>query len=122
MSTARDIENILKQKGKDWVGEVDSDLEDGLPQANIIFNRERMQELGLNVYTVGAEIAGVVNGTTASRFTKNGDDIDVIVRVSEKDRAKLSDLDSISLVTSSGTRIPLSSFAHYESRKSGQGN
>lgn len=115
MSTARDIENILKQKGKDWVGEVDSDLEDGLPQANIIFNRERMQELGLNVYTVGAEIAGVVNGTTASRFTKNGDDIDVIVRVSEKDRAKLSDLDSISLVTSSGTRIPLSSFAHYES-------
>lgn len=114
MSTAKRVETVLKEKGEKWVGEVDSDLEDGLPQANIIFDRDRMQEFGLNVYTVGSEIAGVVNGTTASRFTKNGDDIDVVVRVSEKDRAKLSDLDSISLITSNGDRIPLSSFAHYE--------
>jgi HAE1 family hydrophobic/amphiphilic exporter-1 len=63
---------------------------------------------------VGAEIAGVISGTTASRFTKNGDDINVVVRISEKDRSKLSDLDSISMVSSSGARIPLSSFAHYE--------
>lgn len=114
MNTARQIEKVLTEKGSEWVSEVDSDLEDGLPQANIIFDRDRMQEFGLNVYTVGSEISGVVNGTTASRYTKDGDDIDVIVRVSEKDRAKLSDLDSISLVTSSGVRVPLSSFAHYE--------
>ena len=114
MDTARQIRKVLEEKGTDWVSEVDSDLEDGLPQANIIFDRDRMQEFGLNVYTVGSEIAGVINGTTASRYTKDGDDIDVIVRVSEKDRSRLGDLDSISMVTSSGKRIPLSSFARYE--------
>ena len=114
MDTARQIRKVLEEKGQDWVCEVDSDLEDGLPQANIIFDRDRMQEFGLNVYTVGSEIAGVINGKTASRYTKDGDDIDVVVRVSEKDRGRLGDLDSISMVTSSGKRIPLSSFAHYE--------
>ncbi len=114
MATARQVEKVLKEMATDWVGEVDSDLEDGLPQANIIFDRDRMQEFGLSVYSVGAEIEGVINGKTASRFTKDGDDINVVVRVAEKDRARLSDLDSISMVTSSGTRVPLSSFAHYE--------
>ncbi len=114
METARQVRKVLENEGKEWVTEVDSDLQDGLPQANIIFDRDRMQEFGLNVYTVGAEIGGVINGKTASRYTKNGDDIDVVVRISEKDRGRLQDLDSISMVTSSGLRIPLSSFAHYE--------
>ncbi len=112
--TASAVETLLKEKATDWVTEVDSDQEDGLPQAEIIFDRSRMQEFGLNIYSVGSEISGVINGTTASRYTKNGDDIDVVVRMAEKDRARLTDLDSISVVTSSGMRIPLSSFAHYE--------
>ena len=114
METSKAVEELLKTKLTDWVTEVDSDLEDGLPQANIVFDRDRMQEFGLSIYSVGSEIAGVVSGTTASRFTKNGDDINVVVRIAEKDRSKLSDLDSISMVSSSGSRIPLSSFAHYE--------
>jgi len=114
MATAKDVEKLLKYQLTDWVSEVSSDLEEGLPQANIVFDRDRMQEFGLNIYSVGSEIAGVVSGTTASRYTKNGDDINVVVRMAEKDRAKLSDLDSISMVTSSGTRIPISSFAHFE--------
>lgn len=113
-ATATEIEEYLKNNLSDWVTEVSSDLEGGLPQAEIVFDRDRMQEFGLNIYNVGAEIAGVVKGTTASRYTKNGDDIDVVVRVASRDRTRLSDLDSISMVTSSGARVPLSSFAHFE--------
>ena len=68
----------------------------------------------MNIYSVGSEISAAINGTTASRYTKDGDDIDVIVRFAEKDRAKLNDLDQISVVNSQGMRIPLSSFAHYD--------
>jgi len=114
-ATAKQVENILKEKAGDFVTEVTSDQEDGLPEATIKVDRNKMYEYGLNVYSVGAEINGAINGTTASRFTKNGDDIDVVVRLSEKDKGKLADLDSISVVSSTlGTRIPLSSFAHYE--------
>ncbi|MCR5217973.1 efflux RND transporter permease subunit [Treponema sp.] len=112
------IEKLLKEKGGEWVTEVTSDQEDGLPQAEIIVNRNRMYELGLNIYNVGAEISAAINGTTASRYTYNGDDIDVIVKLSEKDKTKLTDLDQLSVINSQGQRIPLSSFAHYEQNES----
>ena len=113
-ATAKQIEQYLKDNCQDLVSEVSSDLKDGLPQIEVVFDRAMMQEFGLNIYTIGSEISGVISGTTASRYTKNGDDIDVVVRMAEKDRAKLTDLDSISIINSSGQRIPLSSFAHYE--------
>ena len=113
-STAIKIEKLLKEEGGDYITEVTSDQQDGLPEAEIIVDRARMYEFGLNIHSVGAEIAGAINGTTASRFTKNGDDIDVVIRLSEKDKTRLGDLDSISVVNSQGQRIPLSSFAHYQ--------
>ncbi len=113
-STATQIEKLLKEKAQDYVTEVASDVEDGLPQAEIIVDRDRMYELGLNVYGVGSEITAAINGTTASRYTKNGDDIDILVRMSERDKTKLADLDQITVVNSHGQQIPLSSFAHYE--------
>lgn len=113
-STASQIEKLLKEQGKDLVTEVSNEQEDGLPQAEISIDRAKMYELGLNIYSVGSEISAAINGTTASRYTKDGDDIDVIVRFAEKDRAKLNDLDQISVVNSQGMRIPLSSFAHYD--------
>lgn len=113
-ATAAQVEKLLKEKATDLVTEVTSDVEDGLPQAEIVVDRDRMYELGLSIYNVGSEINAAINGETASRYTKLGDDIDVIVRLAEKDRKKLTDLDQISVVNSMGERIPLSSFAHYE--------
>ena len=112
-ATASQIADLLKEKGSDLVTEVSSDQEDGLPQAEIIFDRDRMYQFGLSIYSVEADIKGAINGTTASRLTQNGKDIDVIVRLPEKDKSKLADLDEISVVNSQGQRIPLSSFARY---------
>lgn len=108
------VEKLLKEKGTEFVRDVESDQEDGLPEATIVVDRDKMYEFGLNIYSVGAEINGAINGMTASRYTDRGDDIDVIVRLSERDKTRLNDLDSISVVNSQGLRIPLSSFAHYE--------
>ena len=112
--TATDVQKALETYGSDFITSVTSDLEDGLPQAEIVVDRDRMYELGLNVYSVGSEISAAINGVTASRYTKNGDDIDVVVKLAEKDRKKLKDLDSIFVMNSFGSRIPLSSFAHVE--------
>lgn len=114
-ATAKEVEKVLKEKASDYVNEVTSDLQDGLPEAVIAVDRDKMQEFGLNIYSVGAEISGAINGKTASRYTMNGKDIDVVVRLSEQDKKKLEDLDSISVISpSTNQRIPLSSFAHYE--------
>ncbi|MBQ0039134.1 MAG: efflux RND transporter permease subunit [Treponema sp.] len=113
-SYAQSIQDLLREKGGDFVQEVESDQADGLPQAEIVVDRSKMYEMGLTVYSVGSEINAAINGKTATRYTDRGKDIDVIVQLSEKDRKKLNDLDQISVVNSQGQRIPLSSFAHYE--------
>lgn len=111
---AQSVQDVLREKGADYVQEVESDQADGLPQAEIVVDRSKMYEMGLTVYGVGSEINAAINGKTATRYTDRGKDIDVIVQLSEKDRKKLNDLDQISVVNSQGQRIPLSSFAHYE--------
>jgi HAE1 family hydrophobic/amphiphilic exporter-1 len=75
--TATDVQKALETYGSDFITSVTSDLEDGLPQAEIVVDRDRMYELGLNVYSVGSDSSAAINGTTASRYTKNGNDIDV---------------------------------------------
>ncbi len=111
--TASQIEQLIRERGQDVVTEVTSDQQDGLPQVEIVVDRDRMYELGLNVYNVGSEISAAINGRTASRYTDNGKDIDIVVQLSEKDKEKLTDLDQIFLMNSSGIRVPLSSFAQY---------
>ncbi len=112
-STADNIKRVLEEYASDYVCEVSSDNEEGLPQVEIFLDRDKMYEFGLNVYSIGAEISAAINGTTASRYTKNGKDIDVVVQMSKEDKEKISDLDQIFVVNSSGYRIPISSFAHY---------
>lgn len=108
------VEELLKENATDWIDEVSSNLENGLPEVKIVFDRDLMYSLGLNVYTVGSEIKANIDGKTATRYEDNGSDIDLIVSLAEEDKAKLADLDSIFVTSSSGARIPLSVFAHYE--------
>ena len=113
-TVTKQVEELLKEKATDWIDEVSSNLEDGLPEVKIVFDRDLMYSLGLNVYTIGAEIKANIDGKTATRYEDNGTDIDVIVSLAEEDKAKLADLDSIFVTTQAGSRIPLSVFAHYE--------
>lgn len=113
-ATALQVEKLLRDKGGEVVSDVTSDQEQGSPQVEIIFDRDRMYQFGLNVHTVGSEVRAMINGTTSSRYSENGDDIDIIVRLSDKDKSQLADLDNLFVVNNSGVRIPLSSFAHYE--------
>jgi Cation/multidrug efflux pump len=110
--TSRKVVKLLKEQGSKFVTEPASDIQEGLPQIEIVLDRARMYELGLNVATIGSEISGAINGKTASRYQDSGNDIDVIVKLSEDDRRKISDLDQIYVKNVQGIRIPLSNFAH----------
>jgi hydrophobic/amphiphilic exporter-1 (mainly G- bacteria), HAE1 family len=112
-SVSTQLVQLLKDQCSDVVTEPTSDLEDGQPEVEIVFDRQRMYALGLTVYSVGNEIKANINGTTASRYEDNGDEIDMVVRLSGTDKEKLSDLEQIFVTNSSGQKISLSSFAHY---------
>lgn len=111
---ANAIKTLLEVQAADMVTEPTLSMKDGLPQANIIIDRDRMYNLGLNVYSVGQEIKANIAGTTASRYRDNGEEIDIVLRLAENDKTQLADLEQIFVTNSSGSRIPVSSFASYE--------
>jgi HAE1 family hydrophobic/amphiphilic exporter-1 len=115
-STSKKVEELLNTKAADLVTDVSNSMVEGLPEVNVVVDRDKMQQYGLTITAVGTEIQGNITGLTAGRYTKNdtGTDIDIVVRADQKDRSRLADLDNMFVTTSAGTRIPMSSFAHYE--------
>lgn len=112
--TANELVNVIREKGKDFVTEVTTDWEDGLPEVKIIFDRDKMYSFGLTIASVGTEIKANIDGLTAGRYDDKGDEIDIIVSLPDEDKTKLADLDSIFVTNNNGQKIPLSSFARYE--------
>lgn len=108
------IRDLLADKMKDSLTEPAIDMKEGLPQANIAIDRERLYNLGLNVYSVGQEIKANIEGTTATRYREEGEEIDIDIMLADNDKTRLSDLEQIFVTNASGQRIPVSSFAHYQ--------
>ncbi len=112
-STAEAIKKLLDEKATDYVTEPTLSLEDGLPQVDIIIDRERLYNLGLNIASVGQEIRANIAGYTATKYREDGDEIDIIVKLDEADRTKVGDLEQIFVTNSQGVKIPVSSFGRY---------
>jgi HAE1 family hydrophobic/amphiphilic exporter-1 len=89
-------------------------IKDGLPQLEIVLDRQRMYALGINAYNVGNEIKAAVGGLTASKYSEAGTDYDIVLRYDEGDRSSRPALDHIFVKNSSGKRIPVSNFARFE--------
>jgi HAE1 family hydrophobic/amphiphilic exporter-1 len=108
------IAAVLTEHLSDVLREPQVDLEDGLPQYEIVIDRERMYALGLNTYSIGNEIKAAVDGVVATRYKTGGKDYDVLLILAEADRNTLPALDQIFINSQMAGRVPLSSFVNYQ--------
>jgi len=111
-SIADRIANLLRTNVPD-VTEPLVSLNDGLPEVELVIDREKMYSLGLDTYTVGNEIQAAVNGVVATEYQENGENYDVLLIYREADRMTRLDLDHIFINSQIAGRIPLSSFISY---------
>jgi HAE1 family hydrophobic/amphiphilic exporter-1 len=93
------------------VRDIRSNLEPGNPEAQIVFNRQRMSAMGLDVETVGEAIREKIQGEVATEYASGDRKIDVRVRLREEDRANLADLYNLTIGTQNDIPIRLSSLA-----------
>ena len=107
------IADLLRDNLSDYVTEPSVNLRDGLPQIELVFDRERMYALGLNTFTVGNEIRAAVDGVVATRYKSDGRDYDVVLILAEADRNTRPALDNIFINSQMAGRVPLSSFVTY---------
>ncbi|MDX1617658.1 MAG: efflux RND transporter permease subunit [Balneolaceae bacterium] len=87
---------------------VRTDRREGRPEQRIIFNREKIADLGLSINEVARIIQTNIGGSRAGIFRTAGDEFPIIVRLQPKDRLSTTDLENISIRTSSGEVLPVS--------------
>jgi multidrug efflux pump len=84
------------------------------PQATVVFDRDKLAALGMNLSQVGADLAVATGGDFVNRFNMDGRSYKVIPLVRRIDRLTGEQLGDIHVATPDGTMVPLASVAHVE--------
>ena len=81
------------------------------PQSQIIIDREKVADLGLDLQQVGADIASMVGGNYVNRFSIAGRSYKVVPQITRRDRLNPDQLRDIYITGPQGRLIPLSTIA-----------
>jgi multidrug efflux pump len=81
------------------------------PRSEIIIDRERVADLGLNLEQVGADLASMVGGNFVNRFDISGRSYKVIPQIKRVDRLNPDQLKNIYVSGPDGQLVPLSTIA-----------
>lgn len=84
------------------------------PQLQIVPDREKMAQHGLNTYTMANAVRNRVEGPYLSRYREEGDEYDIVLRFSEEERSSLSSLNDIALVNMNNEFIRLGEVAEIQ--------
>ena len=78
--------------------------EDLRPEFNVVFDREKLAYYGVSNATAANFVRNRINGYTATKYREDGDEYDIIVRYAEEHRTSLSDVENITLYSSTTGR------------------
>ncbi|NEV63991.1 efflux RND transporter permease subunit [Thiorhodococcus minor] len=92
----------------------DIDLKIDQPQATLVFDRDKVAALGMNLAQVGADLAVATGGDFVNRFNMDGRSYKVIPLIKRVDRLTSEQLGNIHVAAPNGQMVPLSAVAHIE--------
>ncbi len=101
----------------DGIREIDSNYETGNPLVEIEVNRNKASSFGLTSAQVSLAIQNATNGRVATAFNRNGDQVDVRVRVDPSELETVEDLEQLQLETPTGELVGLGAIADIERGK-----
>jgi HAE1 family hydrophobic/amphiphilic exporter-1 len=108
--------SFLKSRIEDVPGLVDvkSSLEIGNPELQVTFSRDRLAQLGLDLFQVASTVRNKVQGEVATRFLEGDREIDILVRAVEVGAASIDDVKDMIVGQRAGVPIYLKSVADVE--------
>jgi HAE1 family hydrophobic/amphiphilic exporter-1 len=110
----RDVGNRIVSLIQEQVPEATEpqlNLQEGLPEVEIVIDRDKAYSLGLDINTIGQEVRASIDGLTAGRYRTGGSEYDILLILEERSRDQIPDLNKIFVVNRFGRQIPLSSVA-----------
>lgn len=90
--------------------EFTSSQSNALPELELVLDRQRLYDLGLNTQAIAYELRSQIAGITATTYTLDGEVYDVVLQLREEDRNSYFDIDKLFITSSTGQKIPFSSF------------
>ncbi len=91
------------------VTDVQISTQEGQPEQNITFDRQRIAQIGLSVSDVAQVLETNIGGTEASQYREGGDEYPIVVRLRPDDRLTSQDLSNIAIRSAAGKIMPISS-------------
>lgn len=110
---AQQLAQLAAQSGKFAFPPI-IDVKYDKPQAEIVFDRDKVASLGLNLADVGNDLSAMFGGNFVNRFNIDGRGYKVIPQIKREDRLTTDQLLSIYVTGPGGDLIPLSSIASIE--------
>ena len=110
LSAAKEIVAIIEGKVPEATTPT-LDMSEGLPQVEVVIDRDRAYSFGLTVAGIANEIDASVDGKTATVYRDGGNEYAVVLALQESDRAKIPDLEKIFVAAGDGSLVPLANFA-----------
>jgi multidrug efflux pump len=89
----------------------DTDLKYDQPQTEVVFDRDKVAALGLNLQQVGADLSTLLGGNYVNRFSNQGRSYKVIPQIKRTERLTVDQLKNIYVSGPNGQMVQLSTFA-----------
>jgi len=89
----------------------DSDLKYDQPQAEVVFDRDKLRAQGVDLARVGSDLSTLLGGDYVNRFSIQGRSYKVIPQVKRAERLTPDQLAEIHVTGAGGKLVPLSTFA-----------
>jgi multidrug efflux pump len=89
----------------------DTDVKFDQPQAEVVFNRDKLRSQGVDLAQAGRDLSTLLGGNFVNRFSIGGRSYKVIPQVKRSERLTPDQLSEIYVTGSDGKLVPLSTFA-----------
>jgi hydrophobic/amphiphilic exporter-1 (mainly G- bacteria), HAE1 family len=99
---------VLKTPG---TSDVKYSIDDPKPEIQVQINRDKMAQLGLSIYDVGATLRTSLAGNTDSKYKDGNYEYDINIKFDKFDKQNLDDVSKITFLNDKGQLIELKQFA-----------
>jgi HAE1 family hydrophobic/amphiphilic exporter-1 len=93
--------------------DVHTNMKEGYPEAQIIFDQEKMAALGLSIDQANNVVVNSIRGNKATRYRLKEQQIDVLVRLEDASRDELDDVRGLIINPTSSRPLPLQAVAKF---------
>src|SRR5467141_3450913 len=93
-------------------GDIDTKIDQ--PQAQIVFDHDKVSAMGLNMQQIGADLSASIGGNFVNRFNMDGLSYKVIPQIKRVDRLNPEQLQNIYVTGPNNQLVPLSTVASIE--------